>query len=516
MPAQKKALAPSQRPIGHLVRKNNALSRAQRLAERAQYDEAFSALEEIQGGEAAVLKAQMFVRQRRYSEARKCLESIKDAPRSVEAEASILLTSIADRLAIAKATSASSVAVPSFPAGVDARTRSLRRCYEAVAHLIRGSADLALELARKVSSGDDPLLRAWGLDLEGRIAVNRGEYRLAAKTFRSVLDALEQSPIKDELTRCGALHGLCFTSVETLTTAHYRRIIAESQTMIDSPVTARLRVQICSYVSIIESLEGRKAAAYRALLSARAIAAPDPFRALPEIQLAAFQREQGASDMARLHLEFAKESLDKVDWSEADVESRLVLALYVIEAAAEKARPPAISKLRILSIDGKRDPMLALDGNELAAAMAYFCRANLSIFANNLDSVIQDLEHSRDIWCQHGWLYRAAIAELAMFRIDETAEVSILDKVVSTFPGSSIATDFGREMQKAESPLRLLSAAEKRVLAGICEGLTSKQIGEKLDRSSETVRVQTLSIYRKLGVNKRSALVALMRDADAS
>ena len=92
----------------------------------------------LKEGEAALLRAQMFVRQRRYSEARKCLESVKDAPRSVEAEAAILLTSIADRLAIAKTGSAASVAVPAFPAGVDARTRSLRLCYEAVAHLIRG------------------------------------------------------------------------------------------------------------------------------------------------------------------------------------------------------------------------------------------------------------------------------------------------------------------------------------------------------------------------------------------
>jgi len=499
-----------------LASKNDALSRAQRLAERAQYDEALSALEETQGGEAAVLKAQMFVRQRRYSEARKCLESIKDAPRSVEAEAAILLTSIADRLAISKAGSASSVAVPAFPAGVDARTRSQRFYYEALAHWTRGSGDVALELIRKVTSGDDPLLRAWGLDLEAWIAVRRGKYRVAAKTFRSVLDALERSPSKDELTRCGALHGLCFTSVETLATTYFRRITAEAQAMIDSAVTARLRVQIWSYVSIIEALEGRRAGAYRALLSAHAIDVAEPFRALPEIQLAAFHRERGALDTARLHLDFAKECLDAVDWNDVDVEGRLVLALYIVEAAAERARPPAITTLRVLSIDGKRDPMLALDGNKLAAAMAYFSRANLSLSLDKVDSGMADLEHARDIWREEGWTYRAAIAELAMFRIDESTNISTLDTVVSTFPNSGLATDVRKAREQAKSPLRLLSAAEKRVLSGICEGLTSKQIAEQLDRSHETVRVQTLSIYRKLGVNTRSAVVALMRDADVS
>jgi DNA-binding CsgD family transcriptional regulator len=232
--------------------------------------------------------------------------------------------------------------------------------------------------------------------------------------------------------------------------------------------------------------------------------------------LAAFHRVQKAPEVARLHLDFAKASLDLTAWDDADVEARLVLALYLIEAATEKLRAPAIGTLRTLSIDGKRDPMLALEGNELAAAMALFARANLSISADRPDAAVDDLERARRIWREHGWSYRAAIAELALLRIDESLDVPILDKVTATFPTSVLASDLAKERQRAESPLRSLTFAEKRVLNGICEGLTSKQIAEKLDRSHETVRVQTLSIYRKVGVNSRSALVALMRDADAS
>jgi len=496
--------------------KNAAFSRAQRFAEQAVYDQALMALEEAQGYEAALLKAQLFVRLRRYSDAQSCLESIVGAPRNVQAEAAILLTSIGDRLAMARSPAPSTVALPAFPAGVDARTRSQRLYYEALAHWMRDSADVALELTKRVTAGDDPLLGAWGLDLEAWIAVKRGKYRVAAKAFRDVLDALKESPSKDEFARCSALHGLCFTSLETLSSTYFRRIITESEQLVASPVTARLRVQILSYVSTIEFVEGRKSAAYRSLLLAHAIDAPAPFCALPEIQLAAFHREQRAHETARLHLDFAKQTLDEIDWDQADVEARLILALYVVAAATEKARPPAISTLKILSIDGKRDPMLALEGNQLAAAMAYFSRASLSLSAERLDAAIVDLKRARDIWREHGWTYRAAIAELAMFRIDTSADVATLLKVAAKFPASTLAADLVKARQHAESPLRLLSAAEKRVLSGICEGLTSKQIGKNLDRSSETVRAQTQSIYRKLGVNTRSALVALMLDADAS
>ncbi len=516
MPAQKKALAPSQRRIRHLSPQDEAFTRAQRFAERAQYDDALAILGEVAGNEQALLKAQILVRLRQYSDARDTLESIKDAPRSVAAETASLLTSIADRLAIAKATSASKLAVPVFPAGVDARTRTQRLYYEALAHWMRKSADIALELTKKVTAGDDSLLRAWGLDLEAWIAVSRGKYGVAAKAFRAVLDTLNEAPSKDEFARCSALHSLCFISVETLNAAYFRRIVSESQTMLASPVTARLRVQILSYVSIIESVEGKTASAYGALLSARAIEAPQPFRALPDIQLATFHRQRKAPEAASLHLDFAKASLDTIAWEDADIEARLVLALYLVEAAAEKRRPPTIGPLRALSIDGKRDPMLALEGNELAGAMALFARANLAISASRPDAAIDDLQRAKEIWHKHGWSYREAIAELTMLQINESADVPTLDKVASTFPASHLAADFASERRRAESPLRLLTAAERRVLNGICEGLTSKQIAETLDRSSETVRVQTLSIYRKLGVNTRSALVALIRDADAS
>ncbi|MBD5655361.1 MAG: hypothetical protein IAI50_09275 [Candidatus Eremiobacteraeota bacterium] len=46
-------------------------------------------------------------------------------------------------------------------------------------------------------------------------------------------------------------------------------------------------------------------------------------------------------------------------------------------------------------------------------------------------------------------------------------------------------------------------------MAEICKGYSSEQIATNLGRSINTVRNQTISLYRKLGVSTRSGVVAL-------
>ncbi|MFC0400156.1 helix-turn-helix domain-containing protein [Paraburkholderia rhizosphaerae] len=51
--------------------------------------------------------------------------------------------------------------------------------------------------------------------------------------------------------------------------------------------------------------------------------------------------------------------------------------------------------------------------------------------------------------------------------------------------------------------------AERRVLPGLLDGLTEKQIAQKLDCSPNTTHVHIKSIYAKFNVRNRSTLTAL-------
>ncbi len=63
------------------------------------------------------------------------------------------------------------------------------------------------------------------------------------------------------------------------------------------------------------------------------------------------------------------------------------------------------------------------------------------------------------------------------------------------------------------SPLSVLSCAERKVARLIAEGLTNRQIGERLYISPRTVDTHVAHLFTKLGVNTR-VRVALAVAAD--
>lgn len=53
-----------------------------------------------------------------------------------------------------------------------------------------------------------------------------------------------------------------------------------------------------------------------------------------------------------------------------------------------------------------------------------------------------------------------------------------------------------------------LTAAERRVVELVCEGLTNPQVAKRLSISSRTVQRHLYEVFRKVGVGSRTALVA--------
>lgn len=53
-----------------------------------------------------------------------------------------------------------------------------------------------------------------------------------------------------------------------------------------------------------------------------------------------------------------------------------------------------------------------------------------------------------------------------------------------------------------------LTDREQQVLAGIAEGLSAREIGDRLHVSAATVKTHTSTLYEKLGVSERGAAVA--------
>ena len=54
----------------------------------------------------------------------------------------------------------------------------------------------------------------------------------------------------------------------------------------------------------------------------------------------------------------------------------------------------------------------------------------------------------------------------------------------------------------------LLTPRERQALEGVVDGLTDKQIAQRLDLSPETIRTHVKNVYRKLQVGGRSELMS--------
>lgn len=78
---------------------------------------------------------------------------------------------------------------------------------------------------------------------------------------------------------------------------------------------------------------------------------------------------------------------------------------------------------------------------------------------------------------------------------------------------AEVAALFTRAAPAIPSALDALTSAERQVAQRVAQGLTSRQIGEELFVSPRTVDAHLTHIYRKLGINSRARLAALVADA---
>ena len=67
---------------------------------------------------------------------------------------------------------------------------------------------------------------------------------------------------------------------------------------------------------------------------------------------------------------------------------------------------------------------------------------------------------------------------------------------------------FFRQRTKGSDALRSLSQREAEVLALIARGLSTKEVGDRLSLTVETIRTYVKNIYEKMHVHSRAEAVA--------
>jgi DNA-binding NarL/FixJ family response regulator len=170
--------------------------------------------------------------------------------------------------------------------------------------------------------------------------------------------------------------------------------------------------------------------------------------------------------------------------------------------------------------------IILLDSNREVAWMDKRTRARLNGGFEHLASTLRTLDASSAIRCSLLAHEVSINGEPAMVCLVQPCEIAQSDDAIAAVEAAMADTSwFTRtiiEKLKAlrhttrpaprTSDLDILTDREREMLGLICEGRSDAQMGAMLNLSQNTVRNHIASLYRKIGVNRRSAAIIWARE----
>jgi DNA-binding CsgD family transcriptional regulator len=172
---------------------------------------------------------------------------------------------------------------------------------------------------------------------------------------------------------------------------------------------------------------------------------------------------------------------------------------------------------------------IVLDSNCEIAWMDERTRARLNGGIEQLAATLRGTDTALGVHCRlqvHEVTINGEPVTLCLIRPQEpTHDAQALDAIAAVEAAMADASWFTRaiiEKLKALRPakqaaprlsdLEILSDREREVLGLICEGHSDAQMGTILNLSQNTIRNHIASLYRKIGVNRRSAAIIWARE----
>jgi DNA-binding NarL/FixJ family response regulator len=403
---------------------------------------------------------------------------------------------------------------PSLPPRANRDVRATFAFYGALSLWIRRDVDAAFAgIRRAIDFGDTPIL-ADAIELRAWIELRRGNNAAAVRSFLETLDILALRSEPDEGLRASVLSGLAMLAARTNDGSFLARVHQERETLVPVAGIARPIVSMLIWLSATREKNAvDDTEAFELLLEARAIGASEPLSVYVDIALARFHRRRGSLDASKRHVELAQQRIDRTDWSSAGVDARSLLLTFAAEASELQPDLAGSAFTKALSLTGRRDPILAFDGDRRMLALALTARGRIAASRERTREAVADLQRAYKLYLDLEFHHDAVVTALYLARLSRTldpASEALLQQTVRDFPDSLLASEIRSILTSRSSPFAKITVAERRVLERICEGKTSRQIAAELERSPSTVRNQTITMFRTLGVKTRAGLVALV------
>ena len=181
----------------------------------------------------------------------------------------------------------------------------------------------------------------------------------------------------------------------------------------------------------------------------------------------------------------------------AQLASALQNGLIVVDAQGQVVWMDEATRRNVNG--GLEDLRLPLDRDELAGADCFASAVDIRIHGEPVKlCVMQEVRRPDDSSSELVAAVEAVMSDSSWFT----------RTMVEKFKAWRQAKQPGAR----SSDLDLLTAREREILALICEGLSDYEMSKRLNLSQNTVRNHVASLYRKIGVNRRSAAIIWARE----
>ena len=375
---------------------------------------------------------------------------------------------------------------------------------------------LALWLARDLNAAEKVLaaaldaqadvMYARALGLLGWIETSRGHYVLASRTFMDALAAGRSARHRDEHLLASMLHVLAGFAFELLD-VHLARVVEREYEQVRwSEDLSVIHSYVLQARSSSALLAGDPHRAWTLLGEALAVTSEQAPLIHAHVTFASLHRVMGDSFAPRQHLAAARALIGQVVWSESTQDGRMALLEYAAEAARLNEGSAAQALMRYHSARKAVDSLASLEADPRAEALER--HASALVARMNDKGATDQLRAAAGCWAKIGYHMRHGETLLDLHETQASADLlRQVAAIAKPVPRSWLNEEVKRRGLGSDKG-SVLSAAERRVMAAICEGKSARQIAGELGRSVSTINNQTRAIYDALGVRSRAALIA--------
>jgi DNA-binding CsgD family transcriptional regulator len=225
-------------------------------------------------------------------------------------------------------------------------------------------------------------------------------------------------------------------------------------------------------------------------------------------------RMAGEHRSADALLDHAVACAKETNWTSPG-EERISL-LNLVELVAD--RDPAMARAVMSIYEGIPEgvaPALAFAHDARLSAMEEYAKGVTLAVSGDRPAAVECLSSAYATFSSIGYAWRAAAAALRIHvTTGEDAWLRYASEAVEAFTHSSVAEQIRQRAAATTVDPRVasLTPAQRRVFALLSEGLSDKEIAQRLGISPETAKNHAARVRLAFGVRSRAALIASTRD----